>query len=123
MLRTEAVTSRMPMVCPAATDDSKGVTKTLSARAGAMRCDDATRWVDNCQTSWSRRRRKAVQAGLEAIFARERSHPLVVEGRVRVDPIALRVDSQGEDLRHVGALEQHLLPWDEAGQQVQLHLI
>ena len=34
---------------------------------------------------------------------------LVVDGRVGVDPVALRIHAQCEDLRQVGALQQHLL--------------
>ena len=40
----------------------------------------------------------------------DRGDPLVVDGRVGVDPVALRIDGQGEDLGQVRPFQQHLLP-------------
>ncbi len=48
---------------------------------------------------------------------------VVIDGRIRVDPVALGVDCEREHLRHIGTLEEHLLPRDQSRQEFQFHLV
>ena len=64
-----------------------------------------------------------IEPGLEPVFAEHGVHPLVVDGRVRVDPVALRIHREREHLRQRGALQQDLVPRHQVRQEVQFLLV
>ena len=65
-------------------------------------------------------RRETIESHLEAKLPEHGADAFVVDGRVRIDPIALWIDREREHFRQVRALQQNLLSGNEARQQVQL---
>ena len=117
-LRSDADTSRMPVVCA---HGRRRPGDSRRRRRNDQRCTTRSRpWhTSSIQADAARRSRPASKP-----YSRnDRGDALVVDGRVRVDPVALRIDRQRQHLRQVRPLEQELLPRHQAGQQVQLHLV
>src|SRR3954464_9968152 len=111
-LRAEAETSRIPTACACA-----GAAVELSTVAAAnVEPTNHRPDIRHLRTS-SRRCRKAVQSRLEPVLLERRGDSLVVERGVRVDPIALWIDREGEDFRDVGPFQQDLLARDQSGQE------
>src|SRR5262245_63397453 len=79
--------------------------------------------MDITGPSDSGRGRETVQARLEAVFLNDCGDTLVVERRVRVDPVALWIHVQREHLRDVRPFQQELLPGNQIRYQFQLWFV
>src|SRR4029450_639557 len=66
---------------------------------------------------------EAGKTSFEAVLTKRLGDPRVVDGSVRIDPVALWVDRQCQHLRQVGTLEQDLLSRHETTQQIQLRFV
>src|SRR5687768_10544689 len=99
-LRSEAVTSLMP-----GSWANTGAAPAIKAATKADVSNDER--TDICTPlSPSGRRGQSVDAGRKPVLAQGSSDALVVDRCVRVDPVALRIHTQCEDLGQVGPLEQ-----------------
>src|SRR5206468_6643811 len=74
-------------------------------------------------TSSSGRDRKPIQACVEPVLLQDCGDPFVVDGSVRIDPVALGVDRQCQNLGQVGPFQQNLASRHQGSQQVEFHIV
>ena len=89
MLRAYAETSRIPVVCAGNDTALSGPPTSAST---TMR---QTIRRDMAHLHSSGGRHQAVETRFEAVLAKRLGDPCVVDGRIGVDPIALRIDREG----------------------------
>src|SRR2546428_11218889 len=111
-LRSDTVTSRMPVAWAASNMTPTGMSTNVDARV-RTRMD----------TPPSSRGCEAIEACLEAMFLNDCGDAFVVGRRVRVEPVRAWVDVQREHLRNIGAFEKELSSGHQSGQQVELEIV
>src|SRR4030095_2399147 len=103
-LRSDALPSRIPEPCAVTSGASQRPPTSVTIRREAPK-------RTNMEASQSGGWREPVQAGIDVVVSEDGGDPLVVNRRVGVDPVALRIDGQRQDACNVRTLHQDLLPW------------